>query len=120
MTTASRILRLSVAIILMLLAADCFLKYLWWTACYSAWYGIPKLASQWKTAGARASLNGWSVIVLEFASVAILFTVLRRQFFETPGFLRNAPTLILASILTMAGTALLALALTWIKQTALY
>ena len=62
---------------LMALAANCFLKYLWWTACYGAWAGIPNLAEQWKAAGSRAAFNGWSVIVLEFASVAVLFTLLR-------------------------------------------
>jgi hypothetical protein len=100
----------------MALAANCFLKYLWWTACYSAWSGIPKLANQWRAAGTRASINGWSVIVLEFVSVAILFTILRRRSFEKSGFLTNAPPLIFASILAIAGTALFALALTWFKQ----
>ncbi len=51
--TSSLILRIAAAAALMALAANCFLKYLWWTACYSAWYGIPKLAEQWKAAGSR-------------------------------------------------------------------
>jgi len=58
----SRILRVVAVLALMALAANCFLKYLWWTACYSAWYGIPKLAEQWKAAGANASFNGWSLL----------------------------------------------------------
>ena len=109
-------LRILCAATLMALAANCFLKYLWWTACYSAWFGIPKLAVQWKAAGVRASFNGWSVIVLETASVIVLFTMLRRQSSKNSAFLKNAPTLIFASIATIAGTALFALALSWAKQ----
>lgn len=99
----------------MVLAANCFLKYLWWTACYSAWQGIPKLATQWRAAGTHASFNGWSVIVLEFASIAAVFTVLRSRS-SPPGFLSNSPRLILSLLIAVAGTALFALALSWVKQ----
>lgn len=100
----------------MTVAANCFLKYLWWTACYSAWYGIPKLAAQWKAAGVRASFNGWSVIVLELASIAVLFTILRSRSSNASGLLTNAPRMILSFVITAAATALMALALSWIKQ----
>lgn len=112
----SQIFRTLLALALMLLAANAFLKYLWWTACYSAWHGIPKLAEQWKAAGTRASFNGWSVIVLELASLAVLFTALRLQSPGASGFPRNALRGILSLTITMAGTALFALALSWIKQ----
>jgi len=114
--TSLRIVRLAVTPILMALAANCFLKYLWWTACSSAWQGIPKLAAQWKAAGARASFNGWSVVILELASTVILFRVLGSGSSGASGFFRNAPRLIFASIITIAGTAVLALVLTWVKQ----
>jgi hypothetical protein len=116
MTRTSRILRFAVSAALMALAANCFLKYLWWTACYSAWQGIPKLANQWRLAGTRASFNGWSVIVLEFASVAVLFTVLRGRSSSTSGFLTTVPRLILSFVITIALTGLFALALARIKQ----
>jgi len=102
-----RILRVFLATVLMLLAANCFLKYLWWTACYSAWSGIPKLYDQWQAAGTRASFNGWTVIILEGASIAVLCTTIR---------LRNAVRVLVSFAITLAGTAFLALVLSWIKQ----
>ena len=102
------------ALVLMAIAANCFLKYVWWTACYSAWSGIPKLAEQWRRAGVRASFFGWSVILLELASLVIVFSLIRLR---SVVLLRNLFRVILSLILTVAGTGLLALALTWIKQT---
>lgn len=109
-------LRTLLAIALMAIAANCFLKYLWWTACYSAWYGIPKLADQWRAAGTRASVNLWSVLVLDLASVTVLFTLLRLPSSDASRILKSAPRLVLAFVITIVGTALLALALSWIKQ----
>ena len=95
------------ALALTFVAANCFLSYLWWTACYSAWSGIPKMAEQWRAAGVRASFNEWSFILLEIATVALLCTALRLRI----GFR------ILASLaISAAGTALFARALSWFKQ----
>lgn len=116
MTTTSRVLRLAIAIILMALAANSFLSYLWWTACYSAWSGIPKMAEQWKTAGSRATFNGWSVIILEIASIIVVFTMLRSRSSSASGFLTTVPRLILSFVITTALTGLFVLALAWIKQ----
>ena len=110
------IVRILLSAALMALAANCFLKYLWWTACYSAWRGIPKLANQWRAAGARASFNGWSVIVLELLSIAVLFTLLRLRSPDRSGLLRNAPRLILSFVIAIAATGFFALALSWVKQ----
>ena len=112
----SRLFRVFFAVALMAFAANCFLKYIWWTACYSAWYGIPKLAEQWRAAGTRASFNLWAVAVLDLTSLTILFTALRSPSSGTAGLQRTAPRLILALVITFIGTALLALALSWIKQ----
>jgi hypothetical protein len=112
----SWILRLAAAVGLMGLAANCFLKYLWWTACYSAWYGIPKLTERWKTASARASFNGWSVIVMDAASVAVLFSLIPLRSIQTSMLLRNALRLALSLLFTIAGTAAFALALSWLKE----
>lgn len=95
------------ALALMLLAANRFLSYLWWTACYSAWSGIPKMAEQWRAAGVRASFNGWAFILLDLASVALLCSAMR---------LRIGLRLLIALTITAAGTALFALALSWFKQ----
>jgi len=114
--TTSRILRLLAALALMALAANCFLKYLWWTACYSAWNGIPKFAEQWKAAGAHASFNGWAFIALETATVAVLFGTISLRSAELSGFFKNGARLAASLATTIAGTALLALALSWLKQ----
>lgn len=108
--------RILLAAALMAFAANCFLKYLWWTACYSAWAGIPKMAEQWRAAGSRASFNGWSVIGLELASVAVLFTLLRWRSSPSTGPLGTAVRFSLSIILSMLGTGLFALTLAWVKQ----
>lgn len=91
----------------MAVAANRFLSYLWWTACYSAWSGIPNMAEQWRSAGVRASFNGWTFILLDVASVAALCTAMR---------LRIGRRLLTSLAITVVGTALFALALSWFKQ----
>lgn len=100
----------------MALAANCFLKYLWWTACYSAWAGIPKLAAQWNAAGARASFNGWSVIILEAAAVGILSTLFRFRNSHLSGVFKTSLRIAIALPITVAATAIFALLLSWLKQ----
>lgn len=102
-----QIVRALAAAALMLVAANCFLKYLWWTACYSAWSRIPKLHDQWLAAGSKASFNGWSVIGLEVAGIAVLCTAMR---------LRFGLRLLASLAIAVAGTALFALLLSWVKQ----
>jgi len=94
-------------------AANCFLKYVWWTACYSAWRGIPKLAAQWQAAGARATFYGWSLLILELASVAIVFILLRSR---SGGVAGNALRLVASGAVAGAGTGLLAWILSLLKQ----
>jgi hypothetical protein len=108
--------RFTLAAALMAVSANFFLKYLWWTACYSAWNGIPKLADQWKAAGSRASFNGWSFIVLEIASMTIIFALIRLRLANLPIFFKNAVRLVLSLALTIAGTGFFAWALSWFKQ----
>jgi hypothetical protein len=110
------IIRIFLATALMALAANCFLKYLWWTACYSAWTGIPKLAAQWNAAGVRASLNGWSVIILEAIAIVILSTLIRFRSSQLSGIFRTTLGLAIAFPITVAVTAIFALLLSWLKQ----
>ena len=110
------ILRIALALALATTAANCFLKYLWWTACYSAWAGIPKLAAQWRAAGARSSFYGWTVIVLELATLILLYTAIRLGQVTFSTFLRTALRLAASFTITVVGTGLLALALAWVKQ----
>jgi hypothetical protein len=114
--TSSPILRIAVALALITTAANCFLKYLWWTACYSAWAGIPKLAAQWRAAGARSSFYGWTVIVLELATLLLLYTAIRLRQVTFSSFLRTALRLGASLTVTVVGTGLVALVLSWVKQ----
>jgi len=91
----------------MLVAANSFLSYLWWTACYSAWSGIPKMAEQWKAAGSHASYNEGSFIFCDVVSVGLLCLAMR---------LRYGLRILASLIITIAGTGLFALALSWFKQ----
>jgi hypothetical protein len=114
--TASSILRIALALALITTAANCFLKYLWWTACYSAWAGIPNLAPQWRAAGARSSFYGWTVVVLELASLILLYTAIRLGQVTFSSFLRTALRLAASLTITVIGTGFLALLLSWVKQ----
>jgi glucan phosphoethanolaminetransferase (alkaline phosphatase superfamily) len=114
--TTSRLLRAVFALALMASAANCFLKYLWWAACYSAWSGLPKFHEQWKAAGANASLNGWSAIVLELASLILVYTVIRLHRLTFSNLLRTALRVAASLTITIFATGLLALALAWVKQ----
>jgi hypothetical protein len=109
-------LRVVIAVALMVLAANCFLKYLWWTACYSAWGGIPKLADQWRAAGARATLNGWSLIVVGVIAAAVLSRVFRVRENPRSSLLSRTLGLALSLLVTIAGTGAFALVLSWLKQ----
>ena len=112
---ASLMFRTALALAFMATAANCFLKYLWWTACYSAWSGIPKMAAQWRAAGARSSFYGWSVILLELASVIVLFTEIRLRSLSR-SFVRTGLRLAASITITVVATGLLTLALSWVKQ----
>lgn len=106
-TATGNIIRLITAAILMALAANCFLKYLWWTAYSSTLNGIPKVADQWRAAAARASFNGWSMLILELASIVAICTIFR---------FRLALRILASLAISIAGTAVFALVLSWIKQ----
>ncbi len=112
---ALRTLRPIFALALMATAANCFLKYLWWTACYSAWSGIPKMAAQYRAAGARSSFYGWSVVVLELATFAVIYATIHVRSVSSP-LVRTGFRLAASLTFTIVGTGLLALALSWIKQ----
>jgi hypothetical protein len=112
----SRIFAVTSALLLIALAANCFLKYLWWTACYSAWSGIPKLAEQRKAAANHASFNGWSFLALEAASIFILFVVIRLRGAKISGLFDPGVRLATSLVITTGGTAAFALIISWLKQ----
>lgn len=110
---AVRIFTVIFALASMTTAANCFLKYLWWVACYSAWSGIPKLAEQWRAAGTRASFYEWTLILLELFSLLLIYSLIR---IRRTSFFRNSVRLVASLAITLVATGLLALVLSWIKQ----
>jgi spore maturation protein SpmA len=110
--TVSLTFRAGFALILMTAAANCFLKYLWWTAYSSTLNGISKVYAQWQAASTRATFYGWSFLVLDAASVLLLFTAIR---FRQTDLARKTARLVISLIITVLGTGLLALALSLIK-----
>lgn len=65
------------------------------------------MAEQWRAAGVRASFNGWTFLVLEVTSLAVLCTVMRP---------RIGLRLLASLAITVVGTALFALALSWLSR----
>lgn len=114
--STSRTVRILIAIAVMALAANCFLKYLWWTACYSAWSGIPRMAEQWRAAGANAAFNGWSVVVLVGISLALVFSVVQLRSSRLSGLLKSGVRVVISLATTITGTAIFTLVLSWFKQ----
>jgi hypothetical protein len=98
---------------LMAVSASCFLKYMWWAACYSAWNGIPKLAEQWRQAGTHASFYLWGFIILQVVIVATLCRLIKLRDSEISGFLKFAARLGLAFLIVLPATAGFALLLSW-------
>jgi hypothetical protein len=108
-------LRFLAAAALMTVAANCFLKYLWWAANYSAWYGIPKYSTQWRAAAARASFYGWALLVLEAASVATIYSLIRFHSAAPSRLLGKGVRLVASLAIAIFGSSLLAWTLSWIK-----
>jgi hypothetical protein len=109
-------LRFLAAAALMTAAANCFLKYLWWAANYSAWYGIPKYSAQWRAAGTRASLYGWALLLLEAASVATIYSLVRFRSTGLSSVFGKGVRLVASLAMAIFGSSLLAWTLSWIKQ----
>src|ERR1700722_1856093 len=58
----------------MALSAACCLRYAWWAACYSEWYGLPSYAEQLGMAAARASFYLRITITLQAATLAVVWS----------------------------------------------
>ncbi len=113
---AHKMFRALLAAVLTALAANCFLKYLWWTASYSAWSSIPKMADQSKLASSNASFNGWGFLALEIAAFVALYTLISWRNSTPSGFLKPGMRVALSLIITIAATVVFAFVLSWLKQ----
>ena len=113
---AHKTFRALLAAVFTALAANCFLKYLWWTASYSAWSSIPKMAEQSKLASANSSFNGWSFLLLEVVAITVVFSLIRQRSSSSSGVFTSGIRLIAALFIAAAATGVFALALSWLKQ----
>jgi hypothetical protein len=98
----------------MVLSAASFLKYAWWAACYSGWYGLPSYAQELRLAAARASLYFWSAIVLQAVTLGVVWGLMRLRYIDLTQFLRYGARLGASVAITIAGTALLGWLLSWV------
>lgn len=101
------------SILLMFGSAVCFLKYAWYAACVSGWYGLPSYAEQLKLAQARGSLYLWSAWGLQVATCSVLWVLIPLRHTELPQFLRRGARLGASLLLSTSGTFALAWLLSW-------
>ena len=112
---ASWIFRVGTTASLMVVSAICFLRYAWWAACVSGWYGLPGYAQQLRTAEARATLYFWSVVGLQVVTCGVVWSLLRLRYTDLSQFLRYGARLGASAAITLAGTASLAWILSGIR-----
>jgi mannose/fructose/N-acetylgalactosamine-specific phosphotransferase system component IIC len=74
------------------------------------------LADQWRAAGARATFNGWGVIVVGVIAAAVLASAFRVRESQRTPLLRTTLCLAISLLVTIAGTGAFALVLSWLKQ----
>jgi|SRR5271154_1741529 len=111
-----RSFRVGLAVALMVISAICFLRYAWWAACYSGWYGLPSYAAQLRTAAARASLYLWSVIALQTATSVVVWSLIRLRYTDLSQFLKYGARLGASLVITISGTVLFAWLLSWVHS----
>ena len=112
---ASRLPRLVLALASMATCADCFLKYLWWSAFYSGSSGFGSHSQQVQNAYARSNMYFWIVIVLELITLVFVWGAMKPRANNPSGVLSQGARLAASLTLTVAGTGLLALFLAWIQ-----
>ncbi len=100
----SRNLRVGITILLMAASAVCALKYSWWAAGYSGWYGLPGYAQDLRIAATRANFYWWSVIVLQAATVAVVWSLVQLQQADMSQFLKRLARFAMALGVTVVGT----------------
>ncbi len=91
----------------MAFSAVCFLKYAWWAACYSGWYGLPSYAQQLGMAADRASFYLWSAIMLQIAAVGVVWGLIRLRNTDLSQLLRYGARAGISVTIAVAGTATL-------------
>lgn len=105
----------------MAISADFFLRYLWWAACYSGWYGLARYSQELKVASFRASAYLWSTVVLEIVICLLISSAFEGGYLEFSRSLREGTNLafsiIFSLILAIVGTALFVLMISRLQGT---
>jgi hypothetical protein len=99
--------RIGLTAALMAISAVCFLRYAWWAACYSGWYGLPSYAQELGIASTRAWFYLCSALALQVATLGVLWSLIRLRYTDLSQFLRYAARLGASAAVTITGTALL-------------
>jgi hypothetical protein len=99
----------------MAVAADYFLKYLWWSAFYSGSSGFGSHSQQVQTAFAHSTTYLWIVIVLELITLAIVWSAIKPRTNNPANLLSRGVRVVASLTFTIVGTAVLALVLAWIQ-----
>lgn len=110
----SRISRIIIATALMAISANCFLKYLWWSAFYSGSSEFGSHSQQVQNASARSTLYLWVVIVLQLVTLVIVWSAIKRRN-DSSDLLSQAIRLGASLTIAIGGTALLVLVFAWIQ-----
>src|ERR1700722_3199227 len=99
----------------MALSAACCLRYAWWAACYSEWYGLPSYAEQLGMAAARASFYLRITITLQAATLAVVWSDQAAPY-RPVQLLRSGARLGASVAITIAGTSLFVWLLSWARS----
>jgi hypothetical protein len=106
MTTeqTSRTFRVALTVLLLAAAAFCSLQTFRWMTSYSAWYGLPSEAQNTQMAGFWWKLYLGILVLLEAATVAIVWSLVELRQADMSEFLKQLARFAMAVGVTVAGT----------------
>jgi hypothetical protein len=111
----SRAVRFLIASALMLISANYFLKYLWWSAFYSGSSGLGSHSKQVQNAAVRSTSYFWILVVLQLTAFVVVWSAMKLRRNNSSGLLWQALRLVASLTFTLMGTGLLTLLLAWIQ-----
>jgi hypothetical protein len=102
----SRTLRSGVTVLMLAAAAFCSLQTFRWLTSYSAWYGLPSEAQNTQTAAFWWKLYLGTLVLLEAATVAIVWSLVQLRQADMSQFLKSLARFAMAVGVTVAGTSI--------------
>lgn len=101
---ASRTLRVGLTVLMLAASAYCALQTFRWTTSYSAWYGLPGEAQDMEKAAFWSKLYLSSLVVLEAANVAVVWSLVQLRQADMSEFLKGLARFGMAVGVTLVGT----------------